>query len=220
MCAQNGITGMKFSLLNFPVLAQLLWLVFPFFSLFPHFGNKEFSCNCVCVPFLNSGFPLWLHFIPGIKLRTDNEPYKVYNPFIPICSLLCVFAIFSTSLVWLKICGFQAEMQRFTAKIVEMMKNEKLYASQGGPIILSQVGLSIWICYLTQYWSFEILVFSRGDWLLAVNYLRSKTSMETLIKHMGLLPKPTLIGQQTWLCLWIPGCPGSCASKQMLLLQW
>lgn len=28
--------------------------------------------------FLNSGFPLWLHFIPGIKLRTDNEPFKVY----------------------------------------------------------------------------------------------------------------------------------------------
>ncbi|XP_061358778.1 beta-galactosidase 8-like [Gastrolobium bilobum] len=30
-------------------------------------------------------------------------------------------------------------MKRFTAKIVEMMKQEKLYASQGGPIILSQI---------------------------------------------------------------------------------
>jgi hypothetical protein len=30
-------------------------------------------------------------------------------------------------------------MKRFTAKIVDMMKQEKLYASQGGPIILSQV---------------------------------------------------------------------------------
>lgn len=30
-------------------------------------------------------------------------------------------------------------MQRFTAKIVDMMKEEKLYASQGGPIVLSQV---------------------------------------------------------------------------------
>ncbi|KAK9169645.1 hypothetical protein Syun_001785 [Stephania yunnanensis] len=30
------------------------------------------------------------------------------------------------------------EMQKFTAKIVDMMKQEKLYASQGGPIILSQ----------------------------------------------------------------------------------
>ncbi|KAI9162102.1 hypothetical protein LWI28_023898 [Acer negundo] len=32
-----------------------------------------------------------------------------------------------------------AEMQQFTAKIVDMMKQEKLYASQGGPIILSQI---------------------------------------------------------------------------------
>ena len=30
-------------------------------------------------------------------------------------------------------------MQKFTAKIVSMMKGEKLYHSQGGPIILSQV---------------------------------------------------------------------------------
>ncbi|KAJ0095933.1 hypothetical protein Patl1_16282 [Pistacia atlantica] len=22
------------------------------------------------------GFPLWLHVLPGIELRTDNEPYK------------------------------------------------------------------------------------------------------------------------------------------------
>lgn len=39
----------------------------------------------------------------------------------------------------MKIYVIQAEMQRFTAKIVDMMKKEKLYASQGGPIILSQV---------------------------------------------------------------------------------
>ncbi|KAH9660872.1 Beta-galactosidase 8 [Citrus sinensis] len=58
--------------------------------------------------FETRGFPLWLHFIPGIQFRTDNEPFK-------------------------------AEMQRFTAKIVDMMKQEKLYASQGGPIILSQI---------------------------------------------------------------------------------
>ncbi|XVF04925.1 hypothetical protein REPUB_Repub05bG0126900 [Reevesia pubescens] len=62
----------------------------------------------VCAEWNYGGFPLWLHFIPGIKLRTDNEPFK-------------------------------AEMQRFTAKIVEMMKQENLYASQGGPIILSQI---------------------------------------------------------------------------------
>ncbi|KAE8669135.1 Beta-galactosidase 8 [Hibiscus syriacus] len=35
--------------------------------------------------------------------------------------------------------GPYAEIQRFTTKIVDMMKQEKLYASQGGPIILSQI---------------------------------------------------------------------------------
>ncbi|GMI81634.1 beta-galactosidase 8 [Hibiscus trionum] len=62
----------------------------------------------VCAEWNYGGFPLWLHFIPGINFRTDNEPFK-------------------------------AEMQRFTAKIVDMMKQENLYASQGGPIILSQI---------------------------------------------------------------------------------
>ncbi|KAI3706395.1 hypothetical protein L6452_24105 [Arctium lappa] len=62
----------------------------------------------VCAEWNYGGFPVWLHFVPGIELRTDNEPFK-------------------------------AEMKRFTAKIVDMMKEEKLYASQGGPIILSQI---------------------------------------------------------------------------------
>lgn len=62
----------------------------------------------VCAEWNYGGFPIWLHFIPGIVLRSDNEPFK-------------------------------AEMQRFTAKIVDIMKQENLYASQGGPIILSQI---------------------------------------------------------------------------------
>ncbi|KAK4790260.1 hypothetical protein SAY86_017564 [Trapa natans] len=62
----------------------------------------------VCAEWNYGGFPVWLHFLPGIKFRTDNEPFK-------------------------------SEMQRFTAKIVDMMKQENLYASKGGPIILSQI---------------------------------------------------------------------------------
>ncbi|KAI3823250.1 hypothetical protein L1987_04683 [Smallanthus sonchifolius] len=62
----------------------------------------------ICAEWNYGGFPLWLHFIPGIVLRTDNEPFK-------------------------------AEMKQFTAKIVGMMKDENLYAFQGGPIILSQI---------------------------------------------------------------------------------
>lgn len=34
---------------------------------------------------------------------------------------------------------FKMAMQRFTQKIVQMMKNEKLFESQGGPIIISQI---------------------------------------------------------------------------------
>jgi hypothetical protein len=33
----------------------------------------------------------------------------------------------------------QAEMQNFVTKIVDIMKEEKLYSWQGGPIILQQV---------------------------------------------------------------------------------
>ncbi|KAI6691766.1 hypothetical protein NL676_019476 [Syzygium grande] len=64
-------------------------------------------------PFIESewtygGFPFWLHDVPGITFRTNNEPFKFY-------------------------------MQNFTTKIVNLMKSEGLYASQGGPIILSQI---------------------------------------------------------------------------------
>ncbi|KAF8023666.1 hypothetical protein BT93_F0996 [Corymbia citriodora subsp. variegata] len=54
------------------------------------------------------GLPYWLHDIPGIVYRSNNEPFKF-------------------------------QMQKFTTMIVNMMKAEKLYASQGGPIILSQI---------------------------------------------------------------------------------
>ncbi|XP_050233727.1 beta-galactosidase 6-like [Mercurialis annua] len=54
------------------------------------------------------GFPFWLHDVPDIVYRTDNEPFKLY-------------------------------MQNFTTKIVNLMKSEQLYATLGGPIILSQI---------------------------------------------------------------------------------
>ncbi|ESW09438.1 hypothetical protein PHAVU_009G127500 [Phaseolus vulgaris] len=54
------------------------------------------------------GLPIWLHDIPGIVFRSDNEQFKFH-------------------------------MQRFAAKIVNVMKSANLYASQGGPIILSQI---------------------------------------------------------------------------------
>jgi len=61
-----------------------------------------------CAEWNYGGFPVWMHAIPGIRFRTDNEPFK-------------------------------NEMQNFTTKIVELMKEEKLFAWQGGPIILTQI---------------------------------------------------------------------------------
>ncbi|CAK9156166.1 unnamed protein product [Ilex paraguariensis] len=62
----------------------------------------------VCAEWNYGGFPMWLHFIPGIQFRTTNDPFK-------------------------------EEMERFLAKIVNLMKEENLFVSQGGPIILAQV---------------------------------------------------------------------------------
>lgn len=61
-----------------------------------------------CAEWNYGGFPMWLHFIPGIQFRTTNTPYK-------------------------------NEMERFLGKIVSLMKEENLFATQGGPIILAQV---------------------------------------------------------------------------------
>ncbi|XP_075486733.1 beta-galactosidase 6-like [Primulina tabacum] len=61
-----------------------------------------------CAEWNYGGFPVWLHFIPGIQFRTTNDLFK-------------------------------KEMERFLEKIVNMIKDENLFASQGGPIILAQV---------------------------------------------------------------------------------
>ncbi|XP_068664869.1 beta-galactosidase 15-like [Aristolochia californica] len=62
----------------------------------------------VCAEWNYGGFPVWLHQMPGMVIRTDNEMFK-------------------------------NEMQNFTTLIVDMMKQEQLFASQGGPIILAQI---------------------------------------------------------------------------------
>ncbi|KAL9241788.1 hypothetical protein vseg_015854 [Gypsophila vaccaria] len=61
-----------------------------------------------CAEWNYGGFPVWLHNLPGIELRTANKV-------------------------------FMDEMQNFTTLIVDMVKKENLFASQGGPIILAQI---------------------------------------------------------------------------------
>uniref|UniRef100_A0A9I9CPE9 Beta-galactosidase n=1 Tax=Cucumis melo TaxID=3656 RepID=A0A9I9CPE9_CUCME len=62
----------------------------------------------VCAEWNYGGFPVWLHNIPGIKFRTNNQVYK-------------------------------DEMAKFTTLIVNKMRENKLFASQGGPIIVAQI---------------------------------------------------------------------------------
>ncbi|XP_022888073.1 beta-galactosidase 15-like [Olea europaea var. sylvestris] len=62
----------------------------------------------VCAEWNYGGFPVWLHNVPDIEMRTANSV-------------------------------FMNEMQNFTSLIVDMVKKESLFASQGGPIILAQI---------------------------------------------------------------------------------
>jgi len=87
--------------------------------------------------FWSRGVPVWLHYVPGTVFRQDNEPWKVSNHkyeekknqfsfLLENSYALCEFL-------------FQHYMESFTTYIVNLLKKEKLFAPQGGPIILSQV---------------------------------------------------------------------------------
>ena len=71
-----------------------------------------------------SGLPVWLHNILGIQLRTASPLYMVIWNFL----YLLVFFF-----------GLIKNIYNCSTLIVDMMKRENLFASQGGPIILSQV---------------------------------------------------------------------------------
>lgn len=76
-------------------------------------------------------------------------------------------------------------MQRFTSKIVSMMKQENLYASQGGPIILSQV---INLRKKLKYFMVMKMILSC---LMNVFHGRLKMSMETFNGSTATKPKRT-----------------------------
>jgi hypothetical protein len=63
----------------------------------------------------------------------------------------------------------QAEMQTFVTKIVNIMKEEKLYSWQGGPIILQQV----WKLFLELtdwFYSFSSFLLRVTDWYVSLIY--------------------------------------------------
>ncbi|KAM7509669.1 hypothetical protein LguiA_020122 [Lonicera macranthoides] len=79
----------------------------------------------ICAEWNFGGFPVWLKYVPGIAFRTDNEPFK--------------FNIYPIDLLVYLVTVMEVAMQGFTEKIVKMMKSEKLFETQGGPIIMSQI---------------------------------------------------------------------------------
>ncbi|KAK7847447.1 beta-galactosidase 6, partial [Quercus suber] len=98
----NGYTGGR-GCLPWPLDAFKIFVLHSMFSV-------EIMIWCTFIKEIQKqgGFPFWLHDVPGIVYRSNNEPFKFH-------------------------------MQNFTTKIVNLMKSEGLYASQGGPIILSQI---------------------------------------------------------------------------------
>jgi len=58
-----------------------IWSLYVFF-------HKEVNIWSWPLTFLSSGFPLWLHFIPGIQFRTDNKPFEVIIPSLSPCLIL------------------------------------------------------------------------------------------------------------------------------------
>nr|DAD39509.1 TPA_asm: hypothetical protein HUJ06_013832 [Nelumbo nucifera] len=63
----------------------------------------------VCAEWNYGGFPVWLHNLPGIQELRIDNPVHMN------------------------------EMKNFTTLIVDMIKQENLFASQGGPIIIAQI---------------------------------------------------------------------------------
>lgn len=134
MFVPNGLTGNYFS-----SNVKMFWFITITSSIFHNWINSAF---CVC-----RGFPVWLQHIPGIEFRTYNQPFMVIYYFVVIYNddfstfrfirpvSICLFCFFFPT--------EQNEMKNFTTLIVDMVKKEKLFASQGGPIILAQVRTNI-----------------------------------------------------------------------------
>jgi len=57
-------------------------------------------------------------------------------------------------------------MQRFAAQIVNVMKSANLYASQGGPIILSQVCLNLKATTVANYVPLRLFFFFVFIWFM------------------------------------------------------
>ena len=113
----------------------VLLLIIACFILLHHFIcislTPCFQCD------LLRGLPYWLREIPDIIFRSDNAPFKVINSH-PLCVKRSSVKYLSTPFDK-KFQNLQIQMEKFVTMIINKMKEEKLFASQGGPIVLAQV---------------------------------------------------------------------------------
>ncbi|KAI3448012.1 hypothetical protein Pfo_004677 [Paulownia fortunei] len=97
----------------------------------PSPGNYNFEGSCDLVRFVKlvqrAGLYLHLRIGPYVCAEWNFGGFPVWLKYVPGIS-------FRTDNE-----PFKMAMQRFTQKIVQLMKNERLFQSQGGPIILSQI---------------------------------------------------------------------------------
>lgn len=87
------------------------------------------------------GLPYWLREVPGIFFRTDNKPFKVLYgtyKYMSKSKCMCFVTIKYIKRYDQKIL-LQEHTERYVRMILDKMKEERLFASQGGPIILGQV---------------------------------------------------------------------------------
>lgn len=53
------------------------WVKISSFSLKKSFACLSFDFLFMVFHLMYRGFPVWLKYVPGIRFRTDNEPFKV-----------------------------------------------------------------------------------------------------------------------------------------------
>ncbi|KAJ0082808.1 hypothetical protein Patl1_10734 [Pistacia atlantica] len=80
------------------------------------------------------GFPLWLYFVLGIELRTDNEPYKVFT--MPI---LCFhFVDYWRNFMPLKDPSFYHRLKMSMETLIRPTATTKSYIKWVASMVVSQ----------------------------------------------------------------------------------
>lgn len=106
-------------------------------------------------------------------------------------------------------------MQKFTAKIVNMMKAEKLFQTQGGPIIMAQV-----LKKETQFFYLDIQSKPLFSFFNEFYHDRLRMSLVQSNGKSVLLVNLTPNGLHKWQSDSGPVSRGLCVSKMMHLTLW